>query len=166
MEMTPHLSEDELAEFVSDSSPALGTHLEHCDACLREVAYLREAVTGLRALGNEPQAFWSTQHAAIRVRIASAGTQTLRWWPRTAMAAASVMVVTACLLLGGGTAPVPTPQAETDPDHELLVAIEQAMQTDGPAALVPAALLAEEINRHVKPVSQVNEPRKEMSHEN
>jgi hypothetical protein len=166
MEISPHLSEAELAEFASDSSSALGTHLEHCDACLREVARLRDAVSTLRAVGSEPEVFWSTQQAAIRERVASARVRMSRWLPRTAMAAATAVIAIACLMLSGGKVPPPSPQAVADPDHELLVAIEQAMQTDGPAALVPAALLAEEINRHVKPVSQVNVPRKEMSHEN
>lgn len=166
MEISPHLSDTELAEFVSSSSPALGTHLEQCDACLREVAHLRDAVNTLRAVGSEPEVFWSTQQAAIRARVTSARVQTTGWLPRSAMAAATAVIAIACLVLSGGNVPPPSPQAAADPDHELLVAIEQAMQTDGPAALVPAALLAEEINRHVKPVSQVNVPRKEMSHEN
>ncbi len=32
-----------------------------------------------------------------------------------------------------------------DPDHELLIEVERAVQTDGPLALEPAALLAEEM---------------------
>jgi len=52
MEITPHLSEVELAEFISDPSRGLGTHLAHCDACLYEVARMRETVAGLRGLSS------------------------------------------------------------------------------------------------------------------
>ncbi len=59
----------------------------------------------------------------------------------------------ALALLRTGPSPVPGPsqiQFSPDPDQELLVAIEQAVQSDGPASLEPAALLAEQIANPVQ----------------
>ena len=50
MEINGHLNEPELAEFVLDSMPAVGSHLEHCDKCLDEVTRLRDVIHGLRGL--------------------------------------------------------------------------------------------------------------------
>jgi hypothetical protein len=52
-----------------------------------------------------------------------------------------------------------------DPDHELLVAVERAVHNDGPAALDPAALLAEEM---VQDIAAARPPirKKEPTHEN
>ena len=53
MEMNGHLNGPELAEFVLDSTPAVGAHLQHCDKCLDEVTRLRDVIHGLRSLGDE-----------------------------------------------------------------------------------------------------------------
>ena len=60
---------------------------------------------------------------------------------------------------------VPPHEAQMDPDHELLVAVERAVHNDGPAALDPAALLAEEM---VQDIAAARPPirKKEPTHEN
>jgi hypothetical protein len=65
-----------------------------------------------------------------------------------AQACALALLLFALMLLRTGPKPVQVPsqtQFSPDPDQELLVAIEQAVQSDGPASLEPAALLAEQI---------------------
>src|SRR5690348_7629975 len=144
MEMTPHLSEAELAGFVSDPSKGLGTHLEFCDSCLNEVARLREAVAELKKAGEEPQEFWDRQRAAIRTQIATMPTSPAPTIQRLAWAPVLAVVILAGLLLsGGGPAPQPAqPQAvAVDPDHELLLAVEHVMQSSGPEAFEPATYL-------------------------
>ena len=151
MEMTPHLSEAELAEFVSDPSRGLGTHLAHCDSCLYEVARLRETAAELRGVSDKPLEFWIQEQAAIRTKIASIPSQPafrlsgLRW-----AGAASVAVLVG-LLFSGGNAPPPIPVVTSDPDHELLMAVEHVMQSGGPEALEPAAYLVREINQKAQP---------------
>jgi len=151
MEITPHLSEAELAEFVSDPSRGLGTHLAHCDVCLYEVARLRETAAELRGVSDQPFEFWFQQQVAIRTKIASIPSQPafrlsgLRW-----AGTASVAVLVG-LLFSGGNAPPSTPVATTDPDHELLMAVEHVMQSGGPEALEPAAYLVREINQKAQP---------------
>jgi len=52
-----------------------------------------------------------------------------------------------------------------DPDHELLVAVERAVYNDGPAALEPAALLADEMVQDI-PAARPPIRKKEPTHEN
>ncbi len=156
MEITPHLNEVEMAEFISDASRGLGTHLAHCDSCLYEVARMREALAGLRELSSEADEFWTRQRAAIRTAIAAAPSRPAWRLLRLTWAGATAVTVLAGLLVGGGSVPPLTPQATghlvvTDPDHELLLAVEHVMQSSGPEALEPAAYLVREINRNARP---------------
>jgi anti-sigma factor RsiW len=160
MEITPHLSEVELAEFISDPSRGLGTHLAHCDACLYEVARMRETVAGLRELSSEPDEYWVRQRMATRTVIATAPSRHVWRFPRFAWAGAMAVIVLAGLLVGGGSVPSPAPVVGTDPaadpaannpDHQLLLAVEHVMQSSGPEALEPAAYLVREINRNTRP---------------
>jgi hypothetical protein len=159
MEITPHLSEVELAEFVSDPSQGLGTHLAHCDSCLDKVARLRETVAGLHAAGVEPDEFWIRQQGAIQTKITQssiAAVPSPSAWrlSRFTWAGAAVVLALAALLVSGGSAPPshPAPLAAmdpvaNDPDHELLLAVEHVMQSSGPEALEPAAFLVNEIRK-------------------
>jgi hypothetical protein len=149
MELNPHVSEAELAEFMSVSSRGLGTHLEICDSCLNEVARLREAASGMRATADRPQEFWEHQRAAIRNQIAvipvkpTPISRRLAWAPVFAL-----VILTGLLLTGGNSAPPPVvPQAVVDPDHELLLAVEQVMHSNGPDALEPATYFIEQISQ-------------------
>jgi len=166
MEMTSHLNEVELAEYVSENSGNLDTHLAHCDLCLDRVARMREIFAGLRAVGVEPDEFWIGQRAAIRTKIArrklartpiAAATGPSEWrWSGLTWAGAAAVLVLAGLLVSGESAPPPAPgatppQAANDPDHELLLAVERVMQSSGPEALEPAAFLVREVNRKAQP---------------
>src|SRR5215470_11234423 len=126
MEITPHLSEAELAEFVSDPTRGLGTHLEICDSCLNQVAHLREITAGLKVAADRSQEFWDRQRTAIRVQIASQPAPSKPLSQRLAWAPVFALIVLAGLLLSGGTpvSPPVQPQAAVDPDHELLLAVE------------------------------------------
>ena len=50
-----------------------------------------------------------------------------------------------------GVEPLPVVEPLADPDHDLMVAVEQATRRDVPQALAPAALLTQEISRNAKP---------------
>ena len=60
---------------------------------------------------------------------------------------------------------LPTQDVRVDPDHELLMEVERVVQTDGPLALEPAALLAEEMVQEL-PANNSQNHKKEPSHEN
>jgi len=162
MAITEHLSEAELAEFVSNPAKGLGTHLEYCDACLQEVARMRETAAELRTAGSESTDFWIRQRASIRTRIASGSTESRRSLPRLAWAGATAILAFTGLLLSGGQAPKPVPHAGVDPDHELLLAVERVMQSSGPQALEPAEYFVSEINQDVKTNSKSSTRIKEL----
>jgi hypothetical protein len=153
MEITPHLSESELAEFISDPTLGLGTHLEFCDSCLNEVARLRETAAAMKAITDEPQEFWHRQRTAIRTQIASAPAQPASHVRGLAWVPALAVLVLAGLLLSGGSPPPPAIEAgkPVDPDHELLLAVERVMQSNGPEALEPATYFVQEIKQGVNP---------------
>ena len=166
MEIRPHLSESELAEFISDPSRGLGTHLEICDPCLNEVARLRETAAGMKTAADKPQDFWDRQRTAIRTQLADRPTPAKSRIPGLAWAPALAVLVLAGLLLSGGT---PAPPIETrvpvDPDHQLLLAVERVMQSNGPEALEPATYFVQEIKQETR--SKRNSIRnQETSHEN
>ena len=149
MEITPHLSEAELAEFISDPSRGLGTHLEICDACLSEVGRLRETTAGMKAIAERSQEFWDSQRTAIRNQIAALPAPPTPISRRLAWVPVFALIILAGLLLSGGSpAPPPVvPQASVDPDHQLLLAVEQVMQSNGPVALEPATYFVQEIRQ-------------------
>jgi hypothetical protein len=167
MEITPHLTEAELAEFVSDPSRGLGTHLELCDTCLQEVARLREAVAEMRPSGNQPEEFWSTQRAAIRSRMTDRPSASAL--PRLAWAGAMAVAVLAGLLLNNPK-PAPRPVArqveQQDADHALLLAVERVMRSNGPAALEPATYFVREISQDAPSNPTSSKKHKEISNEN
>jgi hypothetical protein len=163
MEITGHLSETEIAEFVANPARGLGTHLGVCDACLHEVARLREAVTALRSSAVEPEAFWRTQQAEIRARLPLI--RPVRSAPSMAWAALAAAIALAGFLLSGGPT-APAPEVSVDPDHELLIEVERVMQSDGPVALQPASYLVGEISHEAKLQQNSRVRHKEISHEN
>jgi hypothetical protein len=147
MEIKPHLSEAELAELVNDQSRGLGTHLEVCDDCLNEVTRLRETATALKTAADQPQEFWDRQRLAIRNKVVEVTVKPVPLSQRLAWAPVLALIILAGLLLTGGTPATPTipQQAAIDPDHELLVAVEQVMQSNGPDALEPATYFVQQI---------------------
>jgi hypothetical protein len=168
MEITPHLSEAELAEFIFDPAKGLGTHLEFCDSCLNEVARLRETVGSLRTSANKPEEFWNQQRAAIRNQIATASMRTthgFRWF--VWVPAFAVMILAGLLVTGGTPAPAPIQANVTeDPDHQLLIAVEQVMQSSGPDALEPATYFVQQIKQEARTNSRSTIRNQEISNAN
>ncbi len=106
----------------------------------------------VRDVTNQPDAFWTRQRAAIRSRIAveQASHQPAKGLV-LATALALILVVTTVLKT---SAPPPMLQAQTDPDQELLLAVEQAVYSDVPEALAPATILAEEMTQQPRSTSK------------
>jgi hypothetical protein len=148
MEINPHLSNEQVAELLTNSRSPMGSHAEHCDACLNEVTDLRETARELREGLEEPQAFWDAQQRAIRARIYSEQPHRTARSPRLSWALAVITIVVAFLFLSVEPAPPPAEKARIDPDHELLLEVERALQTGGPEALAPASLLVRDISQY------------------
>jgi hypothetical protein len=136
MKIVQKLSNEELSEVI------LGSDQRYLQ---RQFGDLPDA---LRSAVQWPETFWQNQQASIQTRIASETKAPLFSMRALARAGALALLLFALALLRTGPNPVPIPvqtQSSSDPDQELLVAIEQAVQSDGPASLEPAALLAEQI---------------------
>ena len=154
MEIIQHLSSEELIDLMIQSDQqALRPTLE----ALPEWA---------RTSTEQTEEFWQRQRGAIWWRISSCDRHPKRTVRRLVLACS---VVAAIVLLAGlmldRASYVPPAKAQVDPDHELLMAVERAVHNDGPAALNPAALLAEEMVQDL-PAAHSPIRKKEPTHEN
>ena len=156
MEIIRHLSNNELLDLTIESD----------QQALRST--LESLPDWARASTEQSEEFWQQQLAAVWSRISTpqfrAQERLARWSPALAGSALAAIVLLAGLMLGRAPATLPR-EAQVDPDHELLLQVERAVNNDGPAALDPAALLAEEM---VQDIAAVNHPvrKKEPTHEN
>jgi hypothetical protein len=151
MQLTRHLSNEELGEMIFASDQR---HLQRTLDALPEWS---------RAATEHPDAFWERQQADIKKRI-DALQQRSSMRTATAWASAFAVVLLATFLLRSSPAPRPS-SAQSDPDQELLVAVEQSVQRGIPLALEPAALLADEINSGSRPISTSHRTYKENQNE-
>ncbi len=156
MEIIRHLSDDELMDLTIESDRQ----------ALR--ATLESLPDWGRASTEHSEEFWQKQRQAVWSRISTpqfrAQDRLARWSPVLAGSALAAIVLLAGLILNRAPATLPR-EAQVDPDHELLLQVERAVNNDGPAALDPAALLAEEM---VQDMAAVHPPvrKKEPTHEN
>jgi hypothetical protein len=155
MEIIRHLSNEELTDLTVESDQrSLRSTLE----ALPERA---------RASTDHPEEFWQEQRSAVWSRIATsenpAATRLARRSPLLVWSAVTALVLLAGFMLDRGSL-APPHKAQLDPDHELLLAVERAVNNDGPAALDPAALLAEEMVQDISARPPIH--KKESTHEN
>ena len=163
--MTQHLSDEDLLEVLLDRSSGFNAHLATCSSCRAERERMSRVLGKLPALtrivAQNTDAFWEQQRASICAKIDSVEPGK---FPVLAWASAGAVLVAATLMFN--SAPTVPPRAEADSDHELMVQLERTLQSEVPAALEPAALLAREITQN----SQLNSPstdrKKESNHEN
>jgi hypothetical protein len=153
MQLTRDLSNEELIEMIFGGDQQ---HLRQTLGALPEWAH---------AATEHPAAFWERQQVEIRKRIAAvpehSSTRTVTAW-----AGAFAVILLAIFFLNSGPALRPS-RTQIDPDQELLVAVEQTVQSGLPQALEPAALLADEISSSSsQPIPTSHRVYKENSHEN
>lgn len=152
MEILNRLSNEDLTDLLLDS----------------DRQHLQPVLEGLpawaRASADRPQEFWERQRRAILSRVSALEEQASLRIPSAAWAIAAAIFVIASFMLNSAQRIAPAPQAATDADRELLLEVERAVQSGGPEALEPAALLAEEIGQHQKPNS-ISPRRKEVNDE-
>lgn len=156
MEIIRHLSHDDLMDLaIQNDQQALGQTLE----ALPDWA---------RASTERPEKFWQKQRDVIWSRISSLDhdpqNRAVRRSLLLSWSAVAAMVLLAGLMLDRASY-APPHKAQVDPDHELLMAVERAVHNDGPAALDPAALLAEEMVQEL-PAAHSPIRKKEPTHEN
>lgn len=146
--MRAHLTDPELTETLrGEPAGDTGAHLAECPICRAERDRLQAALAALtvqaRMQAERPEESWAGQRRQIasrlRDRLSPRPGRRWAWVP----AAVGLGVVTWLWFHGRAPQTVPEPTA----DHALLLAIERSIQTEYPAALRPAALLAAEVER-------------------
>lgn len=156
MEIIRHLSNEELTDLTIDS----------------DQRWLRPTLEALpdwaRASTDRPEEFWQQQRSIVWSRISASdhasAARFVRRSPLLAWSAVTALILLAGLMLDRGSL-APPPKTQVDPDHELLLAVERAVHNDGPAALEPAAFLAEEMVQDI-PAAHSPIRKKEPTHEN
>ena len=163
--MTQHLSDEDLLEVLLDRPSGFNAHLATCSSCRAEQERMRRVLGELPAfthvVAQNTDAFWEQQRTAIWANIRSVEP---RKFPILAWASAAAVLVAATLLFS--IAPTVPPRAQADSDHELMIQLERTLQSEVPAALEPAALLAREITQNSQLNSPSSDHKKESSHEN
>lgn len=117
-----------------------------------EDADISDLVESLRVAAERPEGFWCIQRSAIQERI-QAGEQGTSL--RLAWAGSVALIAVAAGMLTQTPAPA-SALATYDPDHDLLVGVEQAVRRPVPQALEPAQLLAQELERSVETAGKTN----------
>lgn len=128
---------------------------------------LAELQAWARDTADRPEDFWQQQRATICRRLAAAEKANL-WQPlRLAAGALTLLILAALLLSSTATVPSKSVAKQTaDPDQELLMTVEAAVQSGAPSALAPVSPDLQEISL-AAPNSSVSKTRNpETSNEN
>jgi hypothetical protein len=151
MQLIRHLKDEELTEVL----------LQNEEMEVRQV--LGAVPESLQSITEKPEWFWQRQRARVRGRIGAATPNAFR--PMAVWASALALGLLAFSLLNSKPAAKPAVEAQNDSDQALLLAVEQAVEEEGPASLAPATLLTDEI-RSAQPASQATHIRKAVHDEN
>ena len=151
MALSHNSHDNRVLEALTCRSVPAEDHLLACASCRAERAELEASLSifsvAAREATEQPGHFWTRQAAQIHSNIAAAPQRRLSFGSRMASALA-LLGLFAFLLVRAAPAPKTSiSQASPHSDHELLLAVEQALQRDTPAALEPVTLLVEDMTR-------------------
>lgn len=152
-------------------------HLANCQPCQEERERVEEALrmfsAANRQYANRPESFWEQQ--ALRIRAARNDRARTSRAALTLTPGLAVLLLIGAALLSRVPSSKPVTVAMTPPatqttsvglsDHELLLEVERAMQSDTPLSLEPAMLMVEE-NDSGMPLNSSNARKEPRTHEN
>jgi hypothetical protein len=149
MSKQEHLSDEQFTAIaLGEPSPEAAAHLAECSACREEQQRLVAALAGMKhqidTLAERPAGFWYAQRAAMAARLGERFTG--RWQLLTWASTLAALILAAVLVMPRGEGPTNEVQ-QADPDHQLLVEIEEATRRSVPRALEPALLLTQELSQ-------------------
>jgi len=151
-------------------------HLANCQPCQDERERVEEALrlfgAAKREYANRPESFWEQQAQRIR----AAGNERARKSSVALMLTPglAVLLLIGAALLSRVPNSLPSSAIASSPttakldrlsDHELLLEVERAVQSDTPLSLEPAMLMVEE-NDSGMPLSSSNARKEPHTHEN
>ena len=146
-------------------------HMAHCQPCQIEREKVEEALRQFGAANREytsrPESFYEQQ--AARIREAQQASRQSSRMTLALVPSLVVLVVLAMTMLGKAPAVRPVAAAaqvqQVDSDHELLVQVERAIQSETPRALEPLTLMLVEDDGN-RPLGTSSERKENRSHEN
>jgi len=146
-------------------------HMAGCQPCQAERDHVENALREFAAANREyttrPEEFWEMQ--AARIRAARTESDTRSRITMTLVPSVVVLLLAAFAILGRAPSVRPmrsaVPAAQIDADHELLLEVERAIQSDTPRALEPATLMVEEGDGTL-PLDPALQNKETRSHEN
>ena len=146
-------------------------HIAECQPCQAERDQIEIALHKFAAANREyaqrPEDFWELQ--AGRIRAAHRESDSKSRLTMTLVPSVVVLLLAAFAILGRtpGVRPTrpPAPIAQVDADHELLLQVERAIQSDTPRALEPATLMVDESDGNL-PLDPALQNKETRSHEN
>jgi hypothetical protein len=146
-------------------------HIAECQPCQAErdqvEVALRQFAAANREYAKRPEDFWELQ--AGRIRAARAESDSKSRLTMTLVPSVVVLLLTAFAILGRspGVQPIQpaAPVAQADSDHELLLEVERAIQSDTPRALEPATLMVDESDGNL-PLDPALQNKETRSHAN
>jgi hypothetical protein len=147
-------------------------HLANCAPCQTEREQVEEALRNFgaanRRYANRPESFWEQQAARIRAARNEQGQRSRVGLALTPGLAVLLLLAFALVNRGPGMRPVASsvgPVQSDSSDHELLLEVERAVQSETPLSLEPATLMVEESDNNL-PASSTNTSKEPRSHEN
>ncbi len=148
--MNEHLSDQQLAAvLVGTATLETLAHLNSCAACRAGQEELRAVLDSVREWARvaaaRPEGFWQAQRMSIHARL-ERRTERI-WWVRRALSAGALAAALGATVYISQPEPQLVSAVRQDPDHALLMEIEQAAERQVPRALKPAELLAQELSR-------------------
>ena len=146
-------------------------HIAGCQPCQAErdnvESALRQFAAANREYAKRPEEFWEVQ--AARIRAARKESDVKSKLTMTLIPSVVVLLLAAFAVLGRAPSvrPIrpPAPIAQVDADHELLLEVERAIQSDTPRALEPATLMVDESDGNL-PIDPALRNKETRSHEN
>ena len=146
-------------------------HIAHCQPCQTEREKVEDALRQFgaanREYANRPTSFYEQQ--AARIRAAQQESRQKSRLTMTLVPSLVVLVLLAVAMLSKAPSVRPVavapPIQQTDSDHELLLQVERAIQSDTPRALEPATLMVED-NDGNRPLNRTSDRKENRSHEN
>jgi predicted anti-sigma-YlaC factor YlaD len=153
-----HLNDAELNEALAGNlPPEIVEHLNACAICRSsrdDMEYLFRSLNAeADTLAERPDAFWLAQHRQINSRAPQSHSILA---PRFALAGLAVTVILAVTLLmrSGPAVKTPAPQITAENDQQLLVDVEQTLDSNLAPPLEPTGALVEAMTQTTSSHSQ------------
>jgi hypothetical protein len=150
MQLIHNLRDEDLTDYLLE-----GEELELQKFFAAEPQFLQIAT-------ERPSWFWQRQLSAVRGRLGARQRSTFR--PVFAAASALALLLLAFSVLKNGPTATPA-EVQNDPDQQLLLAVEQTVETDGPESLEPATLITDEISNTAQTIYRTRNVAKEKENE-